>query len=100
MLSLYFHPSHPINWFLYDPLSTSEQISNSQISPLIIHAVHTNLEAINPPLHRFYEFAHYHPADEDVTMEPLDPGSSNEIAAIYHIDTGTQHEAQNIFVHC
>jgi len=33
-------------------------------------------------------------------MELLDSGSSNEIAAIYHIDTGTQHEAQNIFVHC
>ncbi len=32
-------------------------------------------------------------------MEPLDPGSSNEIAAIYHIDTGAQHEARNIFIH-
>ncbi len=45
----------------------------------------------NPLLQCFHEFSYYHPVEQDATMELLDPGTSNEIAA--------QHEAHNIFVH-
>ena len=38
-------------------------------------------------------------AEEDATMEILDPSTSNEIAAVFHIDGGAQHEAWSIFVH-
>src|SRR5258708_4098479 len=87
------HPLHPINWFLYDPLAGSQQILHSQISPSIMQAVHSDLEVHNPLLHCFYEFANFHMAEEDVTMEILDPSTSNEIAAVFHIDGGAQHEA-------
>ena len=53
----------------------------------------------NPLLQCFHEFSYYHPVEQDATIELLDPGTSNEIAAVFHIDSGAQHEACNIFVH-
>ena len=53
----------------------------------------------NPLLQQFHDFSHYHPLEEDASMGLLDPGMSNEIAPVFHIDSGAQHEAHNIFVH-
>jgi len=65
-----------------------------------VESVQLDLQRINPLLKKFQDFIQFQPDIEDASMKILDPGATNEIAAIYNVGSGATHEPQCLYVHC
>ena len=89
---------HPAYWLLYDASGRSRAAHARNLPDHYVEAVRFDLEEHNDLYRTYRNFAQYEPDFEDAYIELSDPGSGDEIAALYHVGSAPRSNARCIYI--
>lgn len=89
---------HPAQWLLYDASGRSRAATARNIPLQYINSIQDDLLDHNFLYHTYRNFAQYEPQYEDAYIELTDPGSGDEIAALYHTGSAPHLTARSVYV--
>ena len=84
---------HPAYWLLYDASGHSRAAHTRNLPDHYVEAVRFDLKEHNDQYRTYRNSAQYEPDFEDAYIELPDPGSGDEIAALYHAGSAPRSNA-------
>ena len=89
---------HPAQWLLYDSSRRDAAAANRKIPPFMVNTVRLDLEQYNMLYDTYRRFAEFETDMEDAYIELGDPGTGDEIAALFHLGSAPYPTPRALYV--
>ena len=89
---------HPAQWLLYDSSRRDAAAANRKIPPFMVNTVRLDLEQYNMLYDTYRRFAEFETDMEDAYIELGDPGTGDEIAALFHLGSAPYPTPRSLYV--
>jgi Helitron helicase-like domain at N-terminus len=89
---------HPAQWLLYDASRRDAVAAKRKVPSPFVSAVRFDLEQHNMLYHVYQQFSEFESESEDAYIELADPGSGNEIAALFHLGNAPYPTPRSLYV--
>ena len=91
---------HPAQWLLYDSSRRDGAATNHKVPSFMVNAVRFDLEQHNMLYDTYRRFSEFETDAEDAYIELANPGTGNEIAALFHLGNAPYPTPRSLYVQC